>query len=74
MKQDARAGAKGKGRRGKESFVGGRFARDGDRRGLRWTTRGMRKRGRNGAGSVGEKNGGEGCGDARRCDAERGAR
>lgn len=54
---------KEKGERGRETFIGGRFARvREDRRGLRWRTRGMRKRGRNRVGNVGEKNGGEGCG------------
>jgi len=36
-------------RRGRETFISGRFARDReDRRDLRWRTRGMRKRGRMG--------------------------
>lgn len=63
-------GAKGKGRG--ETFVGGRLARDRGWRSLRRRTRGMRKRGRNGVGNAGEKNGGGGCGDAQRSDAEEG--
>lgn len=63
MREKERAGAKGKWGRGRETFIGGWLASDRDQTSLRWRTRGMRKRGRNGVGNAGEKNGGEGCGE-----------